>query len=159
MTAYVTEVRNGSGILHELATTTAVHVSDFDHHVRAVRAATAELRDRVAVLRTQLADAAVVRERQLELQRALGQQVLGAQRELDEARVRADEHLAAIDAAADEEVRQIREAALAQAALLQRAIDTLVGYAEPAEVVPFAPRPLSGGADADETDVDRSVAM
>lgn len=152
-------MRHGSGTLHQLATTTAVHVSDLDHHVRAVRARNADLRSRITTLRAQVVQAAKQRDRQLELQRALGARILAFQHELEQAHSAAEDHLAAIAAAADEEVGDIVDSGRAQAAQLRRAIDALVGDAEPAKVVVLTPRQVGRPVDEDASTPARSAAM
>lgn len=152
-------MRTGSGILNGVATVTAVHVSDLDHHVRAMRAANAELRAKIASLQTQLLRAEQARERRVEFERAVGARVLAVENELEQARIGAVEHVAAIGAAADEEVRRIVDASRAAAAQLQRALDALVGSAAPADVVVFTPRPVADARGGEPWAAEQSVAM
>lgn len=125
--------------MHGLAIT-AHHVGDLDHHLRAVRAANAELRDRIESVRLQLAEAERGRVRRMEIEATIGARVLAVELELEEARADAREHLAGISAAAEEAVRAIVARGRDDAEQLRQAVEEAVGGDEPAAVVPLTPR-------------------
>lgn len=136
----------------------AHHIAEFDQHLRALRAANDDLRDRIEMVRAELATAERERARHVETARSLGARVLEVEARVERARREAELHLATVEAAADEEIRWILSSARAEADRLRRALDTVVSSVEPAAVVPLAPRAMARAGQVPSPD-ERRVAM
>lgn len=141
-----------------MATTSAHHIAELDQYLRALRAANAELRNRIESVRAELGAAERERARHVEAARSLGVRILEVEAQVEWARQEAELHLAAVEAAADEEVRRILASARAEAEQLRRALAAVVGSAEPAAVVPLALRAVAPPEQVSTPD-DRRVAM